>query len=240
LSFNHYYSKGFLPQLFSSFCLGSRTEAYWAETKRHPFWPRLLPEANHLCRWNAAATTIFFHAFAPCSSNANFHHLFPSPWQPPPLSEANFSATTVSSSSPQCTTSLQQLLQQKHRDPPPAANRNTDPQPARNANAHPDADHHHHATVNDAPDVESSATANEGSATVNEGSEPPLLQNHHLRTYQSSNEFVPPEPPLLHLEHRRHHHRAWNSHAGGRREKVLLLRGARGRRKELGLANLVP
>jgi len=41
----HQCSKGFLPRLFFSFCLGSRTDAYWGETKRYPFWTRLLPEA---------------------------------------------------------------------------------------------------------------------------------------------------------------------------------------------------
>jgi len=38
-------SKGFLPRLFFTFCLGSGTEAYWGETKRYTFWPRLSPEA---------------------------------------------------------------------------------------------------------------------------------------------------------------------------------------------------
>ena len=41
----HQCSKGFLPRLFFSFCLGSGTEAYWGEAKRYPFWPRLLPKA---------------------------------------------------------------------------------------------------------------------------------------------------------------------------------------------------
>jgi len=41
----HQCSKGFLPRLFSSFCLGFGTEAYWGEAKRYLFWPRLLPEA---------------------------------------------------------------------------------------------------------------------------------------------------------------------------------------------------
>jgi len=38
----HQCSKGFLPRLFSSFCLGFRTEAYWGKAKRGTFWPRLL------------------------------------------------------------------------------------------------------------------------------------------------------------------------------------------------------
>ena len=65
-------------------------------------------------------------------------------------------------------------------------------------------------------------------------------RHHHLRTDRSNSESVPPKLPLLHLERRRHHHRAWNSHAGGRRERVLLQREARGGRRERGLANLVP
>jgi len=40
----HQCSKGFLPRLFSTFCLGSGTEAYWGEAKRYTFWPRLSPE----------------------------------------------------------------------------------------------------------------------------------------------------------------------------------------------------
>jgi len=139
-------------------------------------------EANHPRRRNATTTTIFFHASTPCSSNPNFHHLFPSPWQPPPLSEATH-RTTVSSSSLQCTT-VRKPAANKNTDPQPTANRNTDPQPARNANTHPDADHHHHATMNDTPDAESSATANEGCATANEGSEPPLQQRNATTTFE--------------------------------------------------------
>jgi len=45
-------------------------------------------------------------------------------------------------------------------------------------------DHHHHATVNDVPDAESSATANEGNATVNEGTEPPLQQRNPTTTFE--------------------------------------------------------
>ena len=41
----HQCRKGFLPRLFSTFCLGSGTETYWGEAKRYIFWPRLLPEA---------------------------------------------------------------------------------------------------------------------------------------------------------------------------------------------------
>jgi len=41
----HQCSKDFLPRLFFTFYLGSRTEAYWGEAKRYTFWPRLSPEA---------------------------------------------------------------------------------------------------------------------------------------------------------------------------------------------------
>ena len=34
---SHQCNKGFLPRLFSTFCLGSGTEAYWGEAKRYPF-----------------------------------------------------------------------------------------------------------------------------------------------------------------------------------------------------------
>jgi len=44
-SSSHQCSKGFLPRLFSTFCLGSGIEAYWGEAKRCTFWPRLSPEA---------------------------------------------------------------------------------------------------------------------------------------------------------------------------------------------------
>ena len=44
----HQWRKGFLPQLFFTFCLGSGTEAYWGEAKRYIFWPRLSPEAIDL------------------------------------------------------------------------------------------------------------------------------------------------------------------------------------------------
>jgi len=40
--------KEFFAPLFSTFCLGSGTEAYWGEAKRYTFWPQLSPEAIDL------------------------------------------------------------------------------------------------------------------------------------------------------------------------------------------------
>jgi len=110
------------------------------------------------------------------------------------LSEATH-RTTVSSSSPQRTTA-QKPAANRNTDPQPAANKNTDPQPARNANAHPDADHHHHATVKDAPDADSSATANEGS-------EPPLQQRNATTTFEQIG-------VAANSRHQSHHCCIWN------------------------------
>jgi len=136
--------------------------------------------------------------------------------------------TTISSSSPQRTTARKPAAN-KNTDPQTAANRNIDPQPARNANAHPDANHHHHATVNDAPDVESSATANEGY-------EPPLQQRNATTTFEQIGAAVNPR-------HQSHHCCIWNvddiTTAPGTampegEEKECCCRKGRGKKKRKG------